>query len=65
MVRLGLSDYMLTTLLKLSNAGGIIELSALGTSIFVINTAEEAYKLLDERGSNYSDRPNAILQGEL
>lgn len=45
--------------------GEIVELSVLGTSVIVVNAAEEAYKLMDKRGSIYSDRPRAILQGEL
>lgn len=52
-------------LLTLHAIGDIIELSVFGSTIIIINTAEDAYKLMEKRGNNYSDRPRICLQGEL
>ena len=35
----------------------------MGKSIIVLNKAEDAHNLLEKRGANYSDRPQAFLQG--
>ena len=40
-----------------------MQLSVLGRSIIVLNTAEQANNLMEKRGVNFSDRPNAVLQG--
>ena len=42
-----------------------MHLNFLGKPILVINDAEEAYNLLEKRGSIYSDRPKSILIGEM
>ena len=42
-----------------------MQLSVLGRSIIVLNTAEQANNLMEKKGNNYSDRPNTVLQGEL
>ena len=45
--------------------GNIIHLSVAGKAIIILNEAEDAHTLLEGRGSNYSDRIRAVLQGEL
>ncbi|KAF9474971.1 cytochrome P450 [Pholiota conissans] len=45
--------------------GGIFQLDVLGKSIVVINSLKIAKDLLDKRSSIYSDRPHAIMAGDL
>lgn len=47
------------------STGDIMYLSISGKSIIVLNKAEDAQNLLEKRGSNYSDRPRSVLQGEM
>ena len=37
----------------------------LGQPIVVLNTAQVAFDLLDQRGSNYTDRPELIMAAEI
>ena len=45
--------------------GDIIQFSLPGRQIIVLNKAEDVHNLLNKRGSNYSDRAEGVLQGEL
>ncbi|KAF9470940.1 putative monooxygenase [Pholiota conissans] len=45
--------------------GGIFHLDVLGKPIVVINSVKIAKDLLDKRSSIYSDRPHAIMAGDL
>lgn len=52
--------YLLTT-----PAGPVMSLSAMGSSIVVLSSREAISDLLEKRGATYSDRPLAIMAGEL
>ncbi|KAF8188653.1 putative monooxygenase [Pholiota molesta] len=45
--------------------GGIFHLDALGKTLVVINSVKFAKDLLDKRSSIYSDRPHAVMAGDL
>lgn len=36
-----------------------------GQSVVILNTAQAAYDLLDQRGSNYTNRPRLIMAAEI
>lgn len=40
-------------------------MSVLGQPIIVLNSVDDARNLMDKRGAEYSDRPRAVLLGEL
>lgn len=50
---------------SLRTLGDIIQLSVLGRSIIILNSAEDAHNLLNKRSFNYSDRPDPVLQGKM
>ena len=45
--------------------GDIVYTSLFGTPIIVINSIDSARDLLDKRGSNFSDRPRAVVRNEM
>ncbi|KAK7683860.1 hypothetical protein QCA50_013238 [Cerrena zonata] len=45
--------------------GPIIYLNMLGQPVVVLNTAQAAFDLLDQRGTNYTDRPKLIMAAEI
>ncbi|EPT01646.1 hypothetical protein FOMPIDRAFT_124761 [Fomitopsis schrenkii] len=45
--------------------GPVMSLSAMGSSIVVLSSREAISDLLEKRGATYSDRPLAIMAGEL
>lgn len=45
--------------------GSIIYLAVGAKPIIILNNADDAHNILEKRGSNYSDRTRAILQGEM
>jgi hypothetical protein len=45
--------------------GDVMYLHVLGQSIIILNTAEAASELLDNKGSIYSHKPRAVMAGEL
>ena len=46
-------------------SGKILQLHALGKTFIILNDAQDAYNLMDRRGSKYSDRPRIVLVGEM
>jgi hypothetical protein len=45
--------------------GDVVYLHVLGQGIIILNTAEAASDLLDNKGSIYSHKPRAVMVGEL
>ncbi|KAE9397724.1 cytochrome P450 [Gymnopus androsaceus JB14] len=45
--------------------GELIYLNLAGKSVVVLNSAEAAFDLLDQRGSNYSNRPELIMASKI
>ena len=52
-------------LLNAPSPGKIMQLHAFGKTFIVLNDAQDAYNLMDRRGSKYSDRPRIVLVGEM
>jgi hypothetical protein len=45
--------------------GDVVYLHVLGQGMIILNTAEAAVELLDNKGRIYSDKPRAVMAGEL
>jgi hypothetical protein len=45
--------------------GEIVYVNVLGKPMIILGTLSAARELMETRGANYSDRPRAVLQGEM
>ena len=56
---------LLYAALMFRDIGDIVHISAMGTSIIVLNSVKAVTDLLETRGAQYADRPKLVMAGEL
>ena len=56
---------LLYAALMFRDIGDVVHISAMGTSIVVLNSVKAVTDLLESRGAQYADRPKLMMAGEL